>query len=40
MKRTISSEFKAKVALEAINEIKTVSYMAQQYQIHPNQVSN
>jgi len=39
-RRTLSSEFKAKVALEAIKEIKTVSEIAQQYQIHPNQVSH
>jgi hypothetical protein len=32
-RRTLSSEFKAKVALEAIKEIKTVSEIAQQYQI-------
>ena len=38
-RRTLSSEFKAQVALEAIKEIKTVSEIAQQYQIHPNQVS-
>lgn len=38
-RRTLSSEFKAKVALEAIKEIKTISEIAQQYQIHPNQVS-
>ena len=38
-RRTLSSEFKAMVALEAIKEIKTISEIAQQYQIHPNQVS-
>lgn len=38
-RRTISSSFKASVALEAIKEIKTVSEIALQYQIHPNQVS-
>jgi len=39
-RRTLSSDFKAKVALEAIKEIKTISEIAQQYQIHPNQVSH
>jgi transposase-like protein len=39
-RRTLSSELKAKVALEAIKEIKTISEIAQQYQLHPNQVSN
>lgn len=39
-RRTFSSEFKAKVALEAIKEIKTISEIAQHYQVHPNQVSN
>lgn len=38
-RRTLSSAFKASVALEAIKEIKTVSEIALQYQIHPNQVS-
>lgn len=39
-RRTLSSEFKAKVALEAIKEMKTISEIAQQHQLHPNQVSN
>lgn len=38
-RRTLSSEFKAKVALEAIKEMKTISEIAQQHQLHPNQVS-
>jgi transposase-like protein len=38
-RRTFSAEFKAKVALEAIKEIKTISELAQHYQIHPNQIS-
>lgn len=38
-RRTFSAEFKAKAALEAIKEIKTISELAQHYQIHPNQIS-
>ena len=39
-RRTFSSDFKAKVAVEAIKEVKTISEIAQHYQVHPNQVSN
>lgn len=35
-RRTFSAEFKAKIAIEAIKELKTVSELAQIYQIHPN----
>jgi len=38
-RRTFSSEFKAKVAIEAIKEVKTISQLAQVYQIHPNLIS-
>ncbi len=38
-KRTFSPELKAKVAIEAIKEIKTISELAQIYQVHPNQIS-
>jgi len=38
-RRTFSAEFKAKVALEAIKELKTVSELAQEYQLVPNQIS-
>ncbi len=34
-----SAEFKAKVAVEALKEQKTISELAQLYEIHPNQIS-
>ena len=39
-RRKHSSEFKARVALEAIRGVKTVSQIAQEYEIHPVMVSN
>ena len=39
-RRKHSSEFKARVALEAIKGVKTVSQIAQEYEIHPVMVSN
>jgi transposase-like protein len=38
-RRTFSAEFKAKVAIEAIKEEKTVSELAQIHQVHPNVIS-
>ena len=39
-KRTrYNMEFKAKVAIEAMKEQKTINEIAGQYQIHPNQVT-
>ena len=38
-RRTFSANFKAKVAIEAIKEIKTISELAQMYQVHPNLIS-
>lgn len=38
-RRTFSAEFKAKVAIEAIKEVKTISELAQIYQVHPNVIS-
>jgi len=34
-----NEEFKAKVAMEALREQRTINEIAGQYQIHPNQVS-
>jgi len=39
-RRKHSAEFKARVALEAIKGIKTVSEIAQEFEIHPNMVSS
>jgi transposase len=33
------AEFKCRIALEALREEKTISEMASQYGIHPNQIS-
>jgi len=35
-RRTFSAEFKAKIAIEAIKEEKTVSELSQIHQVHPN----
>lgn len=34
-----TAEFKAKVALEAAKEIKTMNELASQYEVHPGQIS-
>jgi len=39
-RRAFSDKFKAKVAIEAIKEIKTLSELATEYKVHPNQISN
>jgi putative transposase len=39
MRRKLDPALKAKVALEAIKEEKTVSEIAGQYAVHPNQVT-
>lgn len=37
-RRSLSGEFKAKVALAAIKERKTVSELASQFSVHPTQI--
>ena len=38
-RRAHSAKFKAKVALEAIQGLKTVNELASQYGVHPTQIS-
>ena len=38
-RRNHSSAFKAKVALAAIKGDRTISELAQQFEVHPNQIS-
>ncbi len=38
-KRQHSAQFKAKVALEAAKEIKTLNELASQYEVHQTQIS-
>jgi transposase len=38
-RQNYSAEFKAKIAIEALKEQKTISELAQLYQVHPNQIS-
>lgn len=38
-RRNFSSEFKAKVAIEAIKEKQTLSELAIKYELHPTQIS-
>ena len=39
-RKTFSSEFKAKVALEAIKGYKSMNEIAKEYEVHPNAVGN
>jgi len=39
MRRRFDDEFKAKVALEALKEEKTLQELAEEYEVHPNQIS-
>ena len=39
MRKTYSPEFKAKVVRAVLREDKTLSQVAAEYEIHPNQVS-
>ncbi len=38
-RKRFKADFKAKVALEALKEIKTINQLAQKYNLHPNQIS-
>ena len=38
-RRKFSSEFKTKVALEALKERETLSELAKRFELHPNQIS-
>ncbi len=39
-RRVFSPEFKAKVALAALREDKTVAQLCQQFELHPNQIAD
>lgn len=39
MRKKISAEIKAKVAIESIKGLKTINEIATIYEVHPNQVS-
>ena len=36
-RKAFSNEFKAKAAIEAIKGLKTITEIAQEYEVHPNQ---
>ena len=38
-RRRFDSRFKAKVALEAVRELRTVSEIGKQFRVHPSQVA-
>ena len=38
-RRQFSEKFKAKVALEAIREVKSLAELATEYQVHPTQIT-
>ena len=38
-RKRFKADFKAKVAIEALKEIKTINQLAQEYSLHTNQIS-
>lgn len=38
-RRSFTPSFKAKIALEALKEVKTISEIAQKHQLHPTQIN-
>ncbi|MCA9079382.1 MAG: transposase [Planctomycetaceae bacterium] len=38
-RRRFDAQFKAKLALEAIRELKTIAEIAKQFRVHPSQVT-
>jgi len=39
-RRTFTADFKARIAIEAIKEMKTISELAQIYEVHPNLITH
>jgi transposase len=39
-RRKFTAEFKTKVALEALKEVKSLAELAKKYDLHPNQITN
>ena len=39
-KKTFSSEFKAKVAIEALKGLKTTNELASEFEVHPTQINS
>jgi transposase-like protein len=40
MRKNYDKQFKAKVALEAVKEERTIAEIAKQYEVHPNLIMN
>ena len=38
-RKRFKADFKAKIALEALKELKTLSQLSQEHDVHPNQIS-